>query len=305
MPDSVIHWFRRDLRLEDNTALDAALQSGAAVIPLFILDDRILTQPTMGAGRLRFLRTALRDLDAALLGHNSRLVVVRTDDAPRELNRIAQEVGAWSVYLNRDYTPYAVQRDTRATRGLQLTGILTLPFSDQLLVEPQEAWDEEGQPARDFDVFKQRWLAALDVAPEAAPVASGHFQVDADVPAGLSGWEGPWADEVSTDSDWPGATRESALSRLHEFVAQHVVQYEEAPDEHSSQLAGAFKFGTLSIREVVRTVIASAATNPRAQSGADAFLRALCLRDYRFHLLFSRIAGGGYPDDWEGTFALP
>ena len=102
VPECVVHWFRRDLRLDDNRALSAALGSGAPVLPVFFLDDRILLQPTMGVHRLRFLRTALRDLDARVKERGGRLLVLRTDDTPRELNRLAQETGAWSVYLNRD-----------------------------------------------------------------------------------------------------------------------------------------------------------------------------------------------------------
>ena len=94
MPECVVHWFRRDLRLDDNRALTAALGSGAPVLPVFLLDDRILLQPTMGEHRLRFLRTALRDLDARIRERGARLLVLRTDDAPRELNRLVQETAA-------------------------------------------------------------------------------------------------------------------------------------------------------------------------------------------------------------------
>ena len=62
MAECVIHWFRRDLRLRDNLALEAALRTGVPVIPVFILDERILAQPTMGERRLQFLRTALEEL---------------------------------------------------------------------------------------------------------------------------------------------------------------------------------------------------------------------------------------------------
>ena len=117
MGECVIHWFRRDLRLRDNLALEAALRTGVPVIPVFILDDRILAQPTMGERRLQFLRTALEDLDAQLQARGSRLLVLHSTDPARELNRLAEEVGAWALYFNRDYTPYARWRDTRATRG--------------------------------------------------------------------------------------------------------------------------------------------------------------------------------------------
>src|ERR1700682_3025702 len=156
MGDSVIHWFRRDLRLEDNTAFDAALRSGDLVVPVFIIDDAIVGR-AIGEHRLRFLRTALVDLDAQLQRRGSRLVA-RRGDAPRELNRIAEEAETWGVYYNRDHTPYARGRDTRATRGLQMTGVVTPPFDDLLLVPPHATLDADGLPAPDFDTFSSRWL---------------------------------------------------------------------------------------------------------------------------------------------------
>src|ERR1700694_36159 len=104
MADSVIHWFRRDLRLDDNTALDAALRSGDPVLPVFIIDDAIVGH-AIGDHRLRFLRTALVDLDVQLRRRGSGLVV-RRGDAARELTRLAEEAESWGVYYNRDHTPY-------------------------------------------------------------------------------------------------------------------------------------------------------------------------------------------------------
>jgi len=177
--------------------LRAALESGSPVIPLFLLDDRILEQRTMDARRLRFLRTALIGLNDSLQALGSRLLVLKTDDVPRELNRLAEENGAWSLYFNRDYTPYARARDTRATRGLQLTGVLTQLFNDRLLVEPHLMMDEDGHITPDFDAFYQRWLSLVDVTPDAPAAAGGPFAPAALMPPSLSGWEAPWADQVA------------------------------------------------------------------------------------------------------------
>src|SRR6202171_6185352 len=174
MGDSVIHWFRRDLRLEDNTAFDAALRSGDLVLPVFIIDDAIVGR-AIGEHRLRFLRTALVDLDAQLQRRGSRLVV-RRGDAPRELNRIAEEAETWGVYYNRDHTPYARGRDTRATRGLQMTGVVTQTFDDLLLVPPHGTLDAEGNVAGTFSAFSRRWFQQLDVSP--GPPAHSARRVD-------------------------------------------------------------------------------------------------------------------------------
>ena len=93
------------------------------------------------------------------------LLLVRRGDAPRELNRLAEEATAWGAYLNRDYTPYARQRDTRATRGLQMTGVVTQTFDDLLLVSPHATLDSDGLPAPDFESFTARWLERFDLDP--------------------------------------------------------------------------------------------------------------------------------------------
>jgi deoxyribodipyrimidine photo-lyase len=298
MPSPVVHWFRRDLRLEDNTALRAAMSSGAPVLAVFMLDDRILLQSTMGTHRLRFLRSALRALDTSLRQRGSRLFVLRTDDVPRELNRLVQETQAWCVYFNRDYTPYARARDTRVTRGMQLTGILTQSFADQLLVEPYATMDSDGEPALEHPEFKQRWLAGLDLAAAQPEPEEGVFAPDAEMPPGLRGWDGPWAEEIAEESPWPGATPASARARLDEFTQTGLRAYARGD---GSRLSAALKFGTISVREVARAVLGAATSDPGLRQSAESFLEALSWRDFATHLLFARAepprdGGGGHPD---------
>ncbi|MDP9326441.1 MAG: deoxyribodipyrimidine photo-lyase, partial [Candidatus Dormibacteraeota bacterium] len=252
MADRVIHWFRRDLRLEDNTALHHALLSGNPVVPVFIVDDYILRQGTAGEHRLRFLRTALADLDKSLKERGSGLVV-RNGDAARELNRLAEETECWAVYFNRDHTPYARQRDSRATRGLQLTGVVTQVFDDLLLVPPPALMDEDGGVPLTFDAFSQRWFAVLDIDPEPYDdPAEASFMSAAEQPAGIDGWEEILAPGLHEPSPWPGATPAAAQERLRHFAADSLAGYERgrerpAEEDGTSRLSAALKFGTLSV----------------------------------------------------------
>jgi deoxyribodipyrimidine photo-lyase len=77
---TAIHWFRRDLRLRENPALDAALRAAdGRIIPLFILDNTLLTGANAGSARIAFMLDTLRALDAALRERGSRLVLRRGD----------------------------------------------------------------------------------------------------------------------------------------------------------------------------------------------------------------------------------
>lgn len=287
MADCVIHWFRRDLRLDDNTALDAALRSGDLVLPVFIIDDAIVGHG-IGAHRLRFLRTALVDLDAELRLRGSRLVV-RRGDAPRELNRIAEEAEAWGLYHNRDHTPYARARDTRATRGLQMTGVVTQTFDDLLLVPPHSTLDSEGNVARTFGAFSRRWLPQLDVSPEPPASPDGRLMPLSETPESTSDWPASLAPGLSAASSWPGATTASARRHLEDFVADSLAGYERRRDfldqDATSRLSAALKFGTISVREVVRAVLRKAAADKTSREGTERFIQELGRREYAHHLL--------------------
>jgi deoxyribodipyrimidine photo-lyase len=290
MADTVIHWFRRDLRLDDNTALDAALRSGDLVLPVFIIDDAILGH-TIGEHRLRFLRTALVELDAELRRRGSRLLV-RRGDAPRELNRVAEEADAWGAYYNRDHTPYARERDTRATRGLQMTGVVTQTFDDLLLVPPHATLDAEGKVARTFGAFSRRWFQQLDVSPHPPASPEGRLVPLAETPESILDWPESLAPGLSAPSGWPGATTASARGRLMAFVADSLAGYERRRDfpaeDATSRLSAALKFGTISVREVARAVLGSAAADEGSREGSERFIRELAWREYAHHLLHSR-----------------
>src|SRR5688500_16795564 len=101
-------WFRRDLRLADHPALEAAVASGAAVVPLFVVDPRLMTG--RDAPREAWLRAALGALAAELHAAGVPLVV-RRGDPREEVPRAAREVGAHAVHWSDDFTPYARRRD--------------------------------------------------------------------------------------------------------------------------------------------------------------------------------------------------
>jgi len=283
MAECVIHWFRRDLRLEDNSALDAALRSGDHVLPVFILDDAILAQP-IDARRLSFLRTALEDLDQRLGRRGSRLLV-RRGDAARELNRVAEEANAWGVYLNRDHTPYARQRDARATRGLQMTGVVTQTFDDLMLVSPQLMVDSDGLPPAAFDDFSRLWLEQLNVDPQPPGAVEGTFRA-ANALQSIDKWADSLAPRADGQDTQTGATPASARLSLEELLTR-LPRYRGrlGGAEPGSPVWSALAFGTLSVREVARAVLARAAADESSRQGAEAFILDLCRREHAYHLL--------------------
>lgn len=157
-----IHWFRRDLRLRDNPALAAAAaRSNGHVIPLFILDNAILHASRTGAARIAFMIDALRDLDASLRSCGSRLVV-RRGSTPDVIRTLVQEIGAAGVAWNRDYTPYARQRDAQVEALLRDLNVETLVAEDAVILGPDEALTGDRRPYTVYTPYWRRWRALVE-----------------------------------------------------------------------------------------------------------------------------------------------
>jgi deoxyribodipyrimidine photo-lyase len=106
MHHSAIMLFTRDLRLHDNPALDAALSQAETVVPLFVLEDRLVTGPRAAPNRVRFLLEALQDLRSSLRGRGGDLVL-RRGDTIAETITLARETSASHVFCADDVSGYA------------------------------------------------------------------------------------------------------------------------------------------------------------------------------------------------------
>ena len=148
-----IWWIRRDLRLSDNQALTTALDQSEAVIPVFILDPKLLASPYAGQKRLAFLFDGLRALDADLHQRGSALIV-RQGDPLEALQVLCNETGADRIFAEADVSPFARRRDERVMGELPLTlvpGITVHP--------PEMLRKTDGAPYTVFTPFSRMWLS--------------------------------------------------------------------------------------------------------------------------------------------------
>lgn len=158
-------WFRRDLRLLDHPALLAAARSGA-VLPLFVLDDRLLAPA--GPPRVRFLLESLDALDRELQQHGPGLVV-RRGRPEHVVPATAAEVGAEAVHVSADHGPYGQRRDERVQEALG--SIPLLAEGSPYAVAPGRLRTGEGTPYRVFTAFHRAWLQHGWRAPAASDPA--------------------------------------------------------------------------------------------------------------------------------------
>jgi len=127
MTEYAIHWFRRDLRLNDNPALHyASTQRQGRVVPVFIVDPALVATHRVGPNRLAFLAHRLRTLHAELLAQGSGLYIAYGD--PRELlPALAHRFGATLITWERDTAPWGRQRDKEVAQRMQAHGIAKPP----------------------------------------------------------------------------------------------------------------------------------------------------------------------------------
>lgn len=157
----VLFWFRRDLRMNDNTGLFHALQSGFPVLPIFIFDTEILSQlEDKQDRRVDFIHQALLHIQTELEAIGSSLCV-KTGKPMDIFTQLAEEYDIKAVYTNRDYECYALQRDKAVKDFLGSKSIEFLTFKDQVIFESNEVLKSNGEPYTIFTPYSKIWKQNL------------------------------------------------------------------------------------------------------------------------------------------------
>lgn len=151
-----IFWFRRDLRLEDNTGLFHALQSGEQVLPIFIFDENILSQLPQDDARVTFIHQQLTNIQSQLnkLGHS---LAVFYGDPFEVYNKLLSENEIKTVYTNHDYEPYARKRDLELYHLFKEYNIEFKTSKDQVIFEKSEVVKDDGTPYVVYTPYSNKW----------------------------------------------------------------------------------------------------------------------------------------------------
>lgn len=148
-----LHIFRRDLRLEDNTALIEALKTSAQVIPCFILDTRqIEKNPYKSHHCIQFMANSLAELDSALQKQGGNLHVFH-GIAEKIIEEILIKYKIQAVFFNRDYTPFSLERDKHILEACSKHQVACHIYADTLLNEPEEIYKANHEPYTIFTPF--------------------------------------------------------------------------------------------------------------------------------------------------------
>ena len=269
-----IFWHRRDLRLHDNAGLYHALRGEFPVVPIFIFDRNILDELPKKDARVEFIHHEILRLrqDLKNMGSDIRVYYGK----PHEVwAQILNEFDVAAVYTNRDYEPYAKDRDKEVKQLCEKNNISFQTFKDHVIFEDGEIEKNDGGPYTVFSPYARKWRSKLESKMEngrsfylkAYPCEKYRdnyhtFKAD-DVPTLESmGFE-------ETDIEIP--SREVPRSIIKSY--KEIRNFPAA--DGTSRLGIHFRFGTISIREKAY----------RSQSLSDTYLNELIWRDFYSQIL--------------------
>ncbi len=152
-----IFWFRRDLRLVDNTGLNKALASGLQVLPLFIFDTNIIDELPPDDPRVSFIYESLSAIDKELNKFGSSVLILKGDPL-KVWEELASTYNINEVFINKDYEPYAIERDNLIESLLAEHGTGFRRFRDQVIFEENDILKSDGKPYTVFTPYKNSWL---------------------------------------------------------------------------------------------------------------------------------------------------
>jgi len=237
-----LFWFRRDLRLQDNAGLYAALKAGFPVLPVFVFDTEILDKLEDKAdARVTFIHQCIEELKSQLqaIGSDMRVLYGSSMECFQELI-ITYSIDA--VYTNRDYEPQAIERDQTIQEFLEANGIALYGFKDQVIFEKNEIAKDDGTPYVVYTPYSKAWKRRLALEPiphyPSEELMDKYFQTTPFQSMTLAGI---------------GFQTSSLRFPPKEIPKERIMRYDKVRDLPAvlgtSRLGIHFRFGTVSIRE--------------------------------------------------------
>ncbi|MCM8569912.1 DNA photolyase family protein [Gramella jeungdoensis] len=155
--DVNIFWFRRDLRLDDNAGFKAALLDDLPVLPIFIFDEEILDKLPEDDARVTFIYDTLQDMRKSLQDENDSSIAIFHGKPEEVFQDLLSNYNIQKVFTNRDYEPYAKERDEKVIKLLEEKEIEFLDFKDQVIFEKDEITKQDGDPYIVYTPYKNTW----------------------------------------------------------------------------------------------------------------------------------------------------
>jgi len=289
--ETVIVWFRRDLRIADNPALRAAVDRADTVIPVYLHVPGEEGRWAPGEASRWWLHESLDALSTRLAEKGSDLIIRQGASSLTLLRELIVETGARGVYWNRLYDPLIVARDKVIKSELLAEGLSVDSFRGHLLCEPWEMRTGKGEPYR---VFTPYWRSLARRGDPAEPLRQPRtLRPPAHWPRGeaveqLALLPHPRWDHKLHHCWQPGEA--GAGQALDYFLDTALADYPSArdipADAGTARLSPHLHFGEISPHQAWHRVRARMVGQARQADGGDAWLRQLAWREFAHHVLF-------------------
>ncbi|MGY5351457.1 cryptochrome/photolyase family protein [Wenyingzhuangia sp. IMCC45533] len=258
-----IFWFRRDLRLHDNTGLNNALSGKNPVLPIFIFDDNILTHLDKQDARVTFIHHQLLKINDLLKQHNSSLLVLK--GKPLEVwQQLFENYDIETIYTNKDYEPYALERDREIYKLAEKNKCVFSRYKDQVIFEENEILKADRKPYTVYTPYKNKWLKAFEnIKLEAVDINYRNFihhQFD-----------------ITTLKDIGFSKSDIEVPNYQPKKIKDYGDHRDFPSEnHTTHIGPHLRFGTLSVRQVILDL----------PEQSDVYLSELIWREFFMQILF-------------------
>lgn len=264
-----VFWFRRDLRLEDNAGLYHALTGEYPVLPIFIFDSNILDDlEDRSDKRVSFIHDRVARIKQELKALGSDLLVLH--GRPIDMwKKLLKDFDIKTAFTNRDYEPYAKQRDQGIYEMLHKAGIPFKGYKDQVIFDKAEVMKKDAKPYTVFTPYSRRWKAQLTGDSFKAYPSSQHLDRLTEVRVGKM----PSLQELNfrkSDFNYPSDKLDIDIVKTYDQTRDYPAL------DGTTKMGLHLRFGTVSIRALAR----------QAQANNETYLNELIWRDFYHMILY-------------------
>lgn len=263
---TALFWFRRDLRLLDNTALNKAIEEGYRILPLFIFDSEICDELHRDDARISFIYKALSEIHKELSKNYHSQLIIKQGEVLHVINQLILNHKIDAIFCNEDYEPYALSRDLKVKELCQSSGISFRSFVDHVIFRPGEVLKKDLTPYTVYTPYKKQWFIRFQ---------NHKFDVQTNlnkaVFTSINKYDFPEIEDLGF-----------LLSSIKppEIRLEQLANYKQTRDfpalDQTSYVGAHLRFGTISIRELIL----------KTKAKSETFLSELIWREFFIQILF-------------------
>ncbi len=262
--ETAYFWFRRDLRLEDNTGLFHALKENKSVQCIFIFDNNILDELPKDDARVTFIHQELEKIHSKLKEYGSSLRI--EIGKPVEVwKKILESESISAIYNNKDYEPYARKRDGKIHDLAEEKSVKFKRYKDQVIFEENDVLKADGDPYVVYTPFKNTWR--------------DQFNPKEHLPHSIEGLTDHFAKSEHSFPSLEDLNMEESPIEVKPFTLENLDEYAKMRDlpaeDKTSYLSPHLRFGTIGIRSLVQKV-----------KHNETFLNELIWREFFMQILY-------------------